>query len=87
MIVGIILGVSVVLNFVLLIGVWNLLKQTEQLEDRIAENRDGVRILASNALEKMNDADLKGAFKSDDEVGGAFTDIKTIVEGLNEDLE
>jgi len=87
MIVGIILGVSVVLNFVLLIGVWNLLKQTEQLEDGIAENRDGVRILASNALEKMNDADLKGAFKSDDEVGGAFTDIKTIVEGLNEDLE
>ena len=87
MIVEILLGVSVALNFVLIIGVFNLLKQGEQLEDRISENRDGVRILASNALDKMNDADLKGAFKSDDEVGGAFADIKTIVEGFNEEID
>lgn len=87
MVLEIVLGISGVLNIVLSVGVWNLLKQTEQLEDRIAENRDGVRILASNALDRMNDADLKGAFKSDDEVGGAFADIKMIVEGFNEEID
>lgn len=81
------LVISGVLNLVLLIGVFNLLKQTEQFEDRIILKRDAIRILASNALDRMNDADLKGAFKSDDEVGGAFTDIKAIIEGLNEDID
>lgn len=32
---NIILGVSVLLNLILLIGVRNLLKQSEQLEDRL----------------------------------------------------
>ena len=34
----------------------------------------------------MKDADIKGSFESDDEVGSAFTQLKTIVEELNNEI-
>ena len=39
---NIIIGVSAILNIVLLVGVRNLLRQNEQLEDRIIETNDSV---------------------------------------------
>ena len=36
---NIIMGISVVINIILLIGVRNLLKQNEQLEDRVIETQ------------------------------------------------
>ena len=40
---NIIVGISVVINIILLIGVRNLLKQNEQLEDRLVATNDSIR--------------------------------------------
>ena len=34
----------------------------------------------------MKDADIKGSFESDDEVGSTSTQLKTIVEELNNEI-
>tara|TARA_Y100001938_G_scaffold151070_1_gene245664 strand:- start:5548 stop:5817 length:270 start_codon:yes stop_codon:yes gene_type:complete len=89
MVIEIILGVSVVVNIGLLIGVRNLNKQNEQYQDYIEteiSSTDEIRSQVQLAYEKMRDADIKGSFESDDEVGSAFTQLKTIVEELNNEV-
>ena len=89
MVIEIILGVSVVVNIGLLIGVRNLNKQNEQYQDYIEteiSSTDKIRSQVQLAYEKMRDADIKGSFESDDEVGSAFTQLKTIVEELNNEV-
>lgn len=83
---NIIIGVSAILNIVLLIGVRNLLKQNEQLEDRVVETVDTVRTRIVKALDQMRVIDTKQAFEKDDEVGVTFGQLKKIVEELNEDI-
>jgi len=83
---NIIIGVSVILNIVLLIGVINLTRQNEQLEDRLVRTVDTMRIKVSDALENMRRLDNKQVFEKDDEVGASFTELKKVVEELNEDL-
>ena len=83
---NIIIGISVVLNIILLIGVRNLLKQNEQLEDRVIGTIDSIRTRVSDALEKMRTLDTKQAFEKDDEVGVTFNELKKIVEDLNNQL-
>ena len=84
MVIEIILGVSAVFNIGLLIGVRNLLKQNEQLEDDLVGTISGVVQTINEANEKMKQADLRGSFESDDEVGTVFTELKGIVTDLNE---
>ena len=84
MVIEIILGVSVVFNIGLLIGVRNLLKQNEQLEDDLVGTINGVVQTISDANERMQAADIRGSFESDDEVGTVFTELKGIVKELNE---
>ena len=84
MIIEIILGVSAVFNVGLLIGVRNLLKQNEQLEDDLVGTISGVVQTINEANEKMKQADLRGSFESDDEVGTVFTELKGIVTDLND---
>ena len=84
MIIEIILGVSAVFNIGLLIGVRNLLKQSEQLEDDLVGTINGVVQTINEANEKMKQADLRGSFESDDEVGTVFTELKGIVTDLND---
>ena len=86
MITTILLAVSLLLNILLLIGVRNLLRQTNQLEAKILEEREIMYEKTLTTLERMKDADLNGAFESDDEVGGAFEDIKDILIELNESI-
>ena len=86
MVIEIILGVSAVFNIGLLIGVRNLLKQNEQLEDDLVGTINGVVQTISDANERMQAADIRGSFESDDEVGSAFTQLKTIVEELNNEI-
>lgn len=85
-IIYIILGASLVLNFALFIGVRNLLKQNEEFEDTVFDTISDVKTKVSTALDAMRDADLKGSFESDDEVGVVFKELKEIVENLNEIL-
>ena len=83
---NIIVGISVVINIILLIGVRNLLKQNEQLEDRLIETITSVRNKIEISLENMRRLDNKQAFEKDDEVGVSFDEIKKIVEELNNEI-
>jgi len=79
-----ILIISILVNIVLIFAVKNLINQTEELEDTLLETVEDVKLKVNNALNQLRDIDSNGSFESDDEVGGVFTEIKTIVENLNE---
>lgn len=83
---NIIITISVILNLVLLIGVRNLLRQNEQLEDRLVTLMEDVRNRVSIALENMRSIDNKEMFEKDDEVGVSFDEIKKIIEDLDNEL-
>ena len=87
MVIEIILGVSAVANIALLIGVRNLLRQNEQLEEDLVGTISGVVTTITQANEKMKQADIRGSFESDDEVGSVFTELKRIVNELNEQFK
>ena len=80
---NIIVGISVVINIILLIGVRNLLKQNEQLEDRLVETNNSVKNSVQASLDNMRKLDNKQVFEKDDEVGVSFNEIKKIIEELN----
>jgi len=77
---------SVVINLLFLIGVRNLLRQNEQLEDRLVGTIKDTQSKVLTALEKMQEIDTRQAFEKDDEVGVTFDQLKKIVEDLNEQL-
>ena len=83
---NIIIGISVIINVILLVGVRNLLKQNEQLEDRLVETNDFVKNKVQASLDNMRRLDFKQAFEKDDEVGATFHELKKVVEELNNDL-
>jgi len=83
---NIVIGVSAVLNIILLIGVRNLLKQNEQLEDRLIETITSIRTKIQASFENMRRLDNKQAFEKDDEVGVSFSEIKKIIEELNNEI-
>jgi len=83
---NIVIGVSAILNIILLIGVRNLLKQNEQLEDRLIETITSVRNKMELSLENMRRLDNREVFEKDDEVGVSFNEIKKIIEELNNEI-
>jgi len=83
---NIIVGISVVLNLILLIGVRNLLRQNEQLEDRVVQITDETIEKVQSALNRMRDLDNREVFEKDDEVGVTFNELKKVVEDLNDQL-
>ena len=84
MLIGLI--TSGVVNLLFLIGVRNLLRQNEQLEDRLVGTIKDTQSKVLTALEKMQEIDTRQAFEKDDEVGVTFDQLKKIVEDLNEQL-
>lgn len=84
LIIGLIISVIVIV--LLLFGIRNLLRQNNQLEDLVISEKGRSYSLAQSAYERMRDADLRGSFESDDEVGGAFQDIKQIVQELKNEF-
>ena len=83
---NIVIGVSAVLNIILLIGVRNLLKQNEQLEDRLIKTTNDTIQSVGTALDKMRELDNRQVFEKDDEVGVTFLELKKLVENLNREL-
>ena len=83
---NIIIGVSAILNIVLLVGVRNLIRQNEQLEDRLVDTVDTTRNRVSEALSYMRRLDNREVFEKDDEVGVTFEEMKKIVEELDNEL-
>jgi len=72
--------------FVFIFIVRNLLKQNEQLEDRLLNTIESTRNRVFDSLQKMREIDAREAFEKDDEVGVTFDQLKKIVEDLNEQL-
>jgi|TARA_B100000900_G_scaffold299444_1_gene258027 competence protein ComGC len=83
---NIVIGISAILNIVLLVGVRNLLKQNEQLEDTLVETNNSVKKAVQTSLDNMRKLDNNQAFEKDDEVGVSFNEIKKIIEELNNDI-
>ena len=83
---NIIIGVLVILNLILLVGVRNLLRQNEQLEDRLIGTIISIRDRVGDSLNKMRELDTKQVFEKDDEVGVTFQEIKKVVEDLNNQI-
>jgi hypothetical protein len=80
------LGITIFINLILIYGIRNLIRQNEQLEDKVVNTIYETRNKVQNALEKMYQLDTKQAFEKDDEVGVTFDGLKKIVEELNEEL-
>lgn len=83
---NIIIGISIIINLILLIGVRNLLRQNEQLEDRLVTTLEDVRNRVFSALDNMRKLDNREVFEKDDEVGVSFNEIKKIIEDLDNEL-
>jgi hypothetical protein len=82
----IIISISVLINLILLIGIRNLLRQNEQLEDRMVTLIGDVRNRVSSALQNMRSIDERGMFEKDDDVGVTFEEIKKIIEDLDNEI-
>ena len=83
---NIVIGVAILINFILIIGVRNLLIQNEQLEDKVVTTIAEIRGRIGNTLQKMRELDNRQVFEKDDEVGVTFSELKKIVEDLNEEV-
>lgn len=66
---------------------FNLLKKNEKQEEIIQKQQSYVNLLSSmisQSSDKIKEIDDKGTFKSDDEIGWFFDNIKAIQEVLDE---
>ncbi len=71
---------------VLLYTTWNLLRKTERQEDIINQYNDYItqfNIQIKMSEERLKQVDEKGMFKSDDEIGWFFEQIKVIQDGIS----
>jgi len=82
----ILLILSGVLNIFLGIGVRNLLKQNEELEDTLIQVVEGTKNRVQAALDEMKSIDNRQVFEKDDEVGATFDQLQNIINDLNEEL-
>ena len=82
----ILLIISVIINIVLSIGIRNLIKQNEELEDTLINVVEGTRTRVETALQEMKDIDIRQVFEKDDEVGETFEQLKNIIEDLNQEI-
>ena len=65
---------------------WNLLRKNEKQEDVLAQYLQYMDNLSKQIEymdEKLNKIDAKGTFKSDDEIGWFFDQIKVLQKQLN----
>jgi len=78
-IISILLITSVFINI-------NLLRKVERLDDELTDismTMEEAIVSIKSAYNKIQVADSKGSFKSDDEVGYVFNQIKDVITNLN----
>jgi len=78
--------VLILLLFISFFIIWNLLRKNEKAEDIIISQQDYISKLSSTiefADKELKKIDEKGIFKSDDEIGFFFIQIKSLQEILN----
>jgi hypothetical protein len=85
----ILLPASIVLNIILIGRGLNVIKENEKLNDvlYIVQNeRDETLNKLESLLEQMREYDINGAFESDDEVGGAYTEIINLIKTYKNEI-
>ena len=80
------LCLSVLVNIILGSMARNLHKQTRDWEHLHNDELDSIYTKFDQTLEKLHNADINGAFESDDEVGAVFTEIKEVIHDLNRSI-
>lgn len=84
---AILIGILVVIIAILCYALINLLKRNESYEDIMFSYQqylNKISDIIDFSEKKLNEVDSKGTFKSDDEVGFFFEQIKQIQEVLNQ---
>ena len=76
----ILLGISTLLNIILLYRGYKLVSQVETIQQEYVEFEDTTNLTLERMLEQMREIDLRGAFESDDEVGVVFNELKDVIE-------
>lgn len=80
-----IIAILAITNIVSIYACYNLLKQVEQVEDYNESLEQYIEFLKdkiSEAYKTIKEADIKGSFEADDEVGTIFNNIKQAVDYL-----
>ena len=69
------------------IGIFLLIRRNNVLEKAVVQQQqylDAISIVIQNSQQKLEELDAMGAFRSDDEVGTFFKNLKEIQDVLNE---
>lgn len=74
-----IMGISLILNVILVLGIRRALAQTENYDEFF----QAMQTRLTDTIKTMRSIDIRGAFESDDEVGGVFQQMKAMVEALD----
>ena len=74
------LGLSIILNIILLYRGIRLIKNIETLQDMVVDVNEDVITSLETMQEEMRQIDIRGSFESDDEVGTVFTELKNVIE-------
>jgi hypothetical protein len=87
--IGYIIAICVLSVLVIILGftTFNLLRKNEKAEDIVVgylQYLDQISRVIEVSDEKIKKIDIKGSFKSDDEIGFFFEQIKGIQEVLND---
>ena len=84
------------LTFIIILGIlvvifgyttFNLLRKNENAEDIIFSLDETITTIEEtiiNSEKRLKEIDAKGSFKSDDEIGWFFNEVKKIQNGLNQ---
>ena len=87
MIPEIIIGILCFLVVILGYTTFNLLRKNEQAEDIVlsqSEFLDKIMASVEDSQKRLDEIDENGTFKSDDEIGWFFNEIKVLQEGLSQ---
>jgi hypothetical protein len=74
------IGISVLLNIILLYRGIRLVKIIEGLQDLLVDTNEEVLSALETMEDEMKQIDIKGSFESDDEVGVVFNELKNVIE-------
>jgi cell division protein FtsX len=87
MIVALIISICIILA--LGYGIYNMLRKIEEIEegyDAILERNIKLTQNIKSAHTIITQADVKGSFEADDEIGEAFKTIKSTIDDLEESV-
>lgn len=74
------LGISVILNIILLYRGIRMVRAIEELQDMLVDTNEDVITALETMEEEMKQIDIRGSFESDDEVGVVFNELKNTIE-------